>query len=82
MSSSDFTTVEDISAYVTHSINTPLTYVKGNLEIITSDIEEMPASKHKNELLKSTKKMLQGIKEIQKVVNVVHAVTKDSLAKK
>ncbi len=82
MNNKKITSVEEMSAYLTHSINTPLTYIKGNLEIIDLDIKSMPSSNLKNELLASTKKISKGIKEIQKVVNSVHAVTKDSPEKK
>ena len=68
--------IENCSAYVTHGINTPLTYLKAHLELMGSDINTMDSSKLKIELKESKKKMQEAIAEIEKVVNHIHSITK------
>jgi len=82
MSKKEFKNIEEISAFLTHSINTPLTYIKGNLELMYDSIEDLPSSNIKNDLIQSKKKMLKGIKKIEHVVNAVHSLTKHSSQKK
>ena len=77
MDSMKFKTIEDMSAYITHAINTPLTYIKGNLEHISEDIYNMPEGKLKDDFIHARNKMLHGLLEIEKVVDVVHSITKN-----
>ncbi|MEA2100762.1 MAG: histidine kinase dimerization/phospho-acceptor domain-containing protein [Campylobacterota bacterium] len=77
MKNKEFQTVDEIAEYITHQINSPLTYIKGNLELMTCDIDELPSSSLKNELIQSQKKILDGIKRVESIVNVVHSVTKN-----
>lgn len=37
-----------MAAGIVHDINTPLTYIKGNLELMQYDIEDLPSSEIKN----------------------------------
>ena len=60
----EFKSVEEMSAFLTHEINTPLTYMKGGLEIMDSDIKMLPSGKLKDSLLQSEKKIMDGIKRI------------------
>ncbi len=78
MSKKEFKSVEDMSAFLTHEINTPLTYMKGHLEVMECDLEMLPSSKLKSELIQSKEKILDGIKRIEKTINIIHSVTKDS----
>ena len=77
MSKKQFKTVEDMSAFLTHEMNTPLTYMKAHIEMMDIDIKKLEESKIKDDLLLAREKMLKGILRIQKVVNEVHSVTKD-----
>ena len=74
----EFKSVEEMSAFLTHEINTPLTYMKGNLEIMQDDIEMLSSGILKNELIQSEKKIMDGIKRIEKTINIIHSVTKKS----
>lgn len=77
MSHKEFKNITEMSAYLTHEINTPLTYIKGNLEHISEEIYNMPDGKLKDEFIYAREKMLHGILKIEKVVEVIHSVTKD-----
>ena len=74
--------IEKMSAYVTHEINTPLTYLKARLELMGYDIDTMESSSLKREFVESKRKMQEAIKRIEDVVNVVHSVTKEIDTKK
>ena len=67
-----------MSAYVTHEINTPLTYLKAHLELMECNAGTLKPSELKRDFQDSKKKMQQAIQEIEKIVNVVHSATKDS----
>ncbi len=78
MSKKQFKSVENMSAFLTHEINTSLTYIKANLEVMDSDLKMLPSSKLKDELIQSEKMMMDGVKRIEKTINIIHSVTKDS----
>ncbi len=71
-----------MSAFLTHGINTPLTYLKANLELMEYDIDEIESLKIRSELKESQKKIIQAVKEIEKIVNIIHSATKETTIKK
>jgi C4-dicarboxylate-specific signal transduction histidine kinase len=60
-----------LAAGLTHEINTPLTYIKANFEMIGYDLDDIPDSKAKNSILQSVSKISDGIKRIE---NIVHSI--------
>jgi len=77
----DIDTLEKMSAFITHEINTPLTYLKAHLELMECDAKVIESFEFKRDFKDSKKKMQQAIKEIEKIVNVVHSATKDTCDK-
>jgi PAS domain S-box-containing protein len=64
-----FSIIGRMAAGITHEINTPLTYIKGNLELLLQDIEEMDESiKQKEYLLEDSKTILGGVNRIASIV--------------
>jgi len=51
MTNTKFATIGQMAAGITHEINTPLTYIKGTLEMCRDDIDQIEKSSLKNTLL-------------------------------
>jgi PAS domain S-box-containing protein len=72
-----------LAAGITHEINTPLTYIKGNLEILRMDIESGCDCYQKSEFLASCDAMEDGIKRMAGIVESMReiaGVSKDEKA--
>ncbi|MCH9813383.1 MAG: PAS domain-containing protein [Epsilonproteobacteria bacterium] len=67
-----FTTIGKLSAGITHEINTPLTYIKGNFEMLNEDIDELPNDKHKESLKQSCHSIKDGIDRITTIIDTMH----------
>lgn len=63
-----------LAAGITHEINTPLTYIKGNLEILKMDIDSGCKDELKNELLVSCDSMEDGIKRVAAIVESMREI--------
>ncbi len=63
-----------LAAGVTHEINTPLTYIKGNLEMLKMDIEDGCGSELKQNLLDSCEAMEDGIKRMAAIVESMREI--------
>jgi len=70
LKSAKFTAIGQLAAGITHEINTPLTYVKGNLEILKMDIEDMPKDiTIKDQLVDTLEDMESGVLRIITIIN-------------
>ncbi len=70
LESAKFTAIGQLAAGITHEINTPLTYVKGNLEILKMDIEDIPEELCvKEQLVDSIEDMESGVLRIITIIN-------------
>lgn len=67
--------IGQLSASITHEINTPLTYIKGNLELIKMDIEELKEEEHKERILEDIQTMEGGIKRISSIIETMRETT-------
>lgn len=64
-----FSIIGKMAAGITHEINTPLTYIKGNLELMIQDIKELDDSvKQKKYLQEDSKTVLDGVSRIASIV--------------
>lgn len=70
-----FSTIGRMAAGITHEINTPLTYIKGNLEMMVKDIENLDDGiKQKEYLLEDTNTILEGVNRISGIVESMREV--------
>lgn len=72
------TASEQLSAGITHEINTPLTYIKANFEMIGYDLEDIPDSDSKESIKQSISKIQCGIKRIENIVNSIKELSQGS----
>ena len=64
-----FSTIGKMAAGITHEINTPLTYIRGNLEMMIDDIEGLDEGiKQKAYLEEDSKTLLDGVNRIASIV--------------
>lgn len=80
-----FSTIGRMSAGITHEINTPLTYIRGNLELMIQDINDLDEhTKQKAYLLEDSKTILDGVNRIASIVESMREMSsaKNELPKK
>ena len=77
-----FTAIGQLSAGITHEINTPLTFIKGSIEMMQYDIEDLPQSEIKNNLLEDIVKIQDGIIRIQNIINSMKEMASNQKLKK
>jgi len=71
-----------LAAGITHEINTPLTYIKGNFEMIKYDLEDLPQSKVRDRILEDSEVISDGIKRISNIVEAMREVSQSSTESK
>lgn len=57
-----------LTAGITHEINTPLTYIKGNLELLSFDINEIEDYKLKTHISQTLQTVHEGINRISNII--------------
>ncbi len=62
------TSVGKLTAGITHEINTPLTYIKGNLEIAKLDLEDIQDQTIRNNALANISTLEDGVKRIENII--------------
>ncbi|MEA1916687.1 MAG: PAS domain S-box protein, partial [Campylobacterota bacterium] len=73
--STKFTIIGQMAAGITHEINTPLTYIKGNIEMSRYDLEDMPDNEFKQRLLDDNEKVMNGINRMGLIVESMREVS-------
>lgn len=70
-----FSSIGKMAAGITHEINTPLTYIKGNLELMLQDINSLdPSLKVKEYLIEDANTILSGVDRIASIVESMREV--------
>jgi len=78
-----FSAIGQMAAGITHEINTPLTYVKGNFEMLVEDImAALPDSSRKNLMLKDSKSIQEGIERIESIIETMREASQKSREQK
>ena len=70
-----FSTIGKMAAGITHEINTPLTYIKGAVEMSRQDLNDMPSNQYKQILLDDNSIIMNGIKRIGIIVESMREVS-------
>lgn len=70
--------IGSLAAGITHEINTPLTYVKGNFEMMGYDIDDLPESEIKTRMQEDSVRIKEGINRIANIVESMREISQSS----
>ncbi|MEA3354801.1 MAG: hybrid sensor histidine kinase/response regulator [Campylobacterota bacterium] len=82
LKSAKFTATGQLAAGITHEINTPLTYIKANIEMLGYDVEDMEASKSKDNFQDSLNKINSGIHRIENIISSMKEISYNAKVEK
>lgn len=76
-----FSSIGQMAAGITHEINTPLTYVKGNFEMLLEDIARFAPIKAKEGLLHDGRVIQEGLERIESIIKTMREASQKSTEK-
>lgn len=71
-----------LAAGITHEINTPLTYIKGNVELMRMELESIDDCASKSELMENMESIEEGLHRIGNIIDAALEFTKKGSGKK
>ncbi|MEA3289569.1 MAG: hybrid sensor histidine kinase/response regulator [Campylobacterota bacterium] len=78
LKSAKFTAIGQLTAGLTHEINTPLTYIKGSVEIMQHKMKALPDLPVKQTLEKQYDRIEDGVKRISNIIDSMTEMAKKS----
>jgi PAS domain S-box-containing protein len=72
------TSIGALAAGITHEINTPLTYLKGNFEMMQYDIDALPQSDEKRNMQEDSERITDAINRIANIVESMREMSQSS----
>lgn len=82
LESAKLSSIGALAAGITHEINTPLTYIKGNFEMMNYDIDDLEASEIKTRMKNDSIKISEGIDRIANIIESMKEVSQVASEKK
>jgi C4-dicarboxylate-specific signal transduction histidine kinase len=82
LESAKLTSIGALAAGITHEINTPLTYIKGNFELMRYDIDDLESSEIKTRMKNDSIKIIEGIDRIANIIESMKEVSQVTGEKK
>ena len=76
-----FSSIWQMAAGITHEINTPLTYVKGNFEMLLEDIARVVPKPFQEEMLHDGKVIQEGLERIERIIQTMREASQKSSEK-
>jgi len=73
-----FTTIGQMSAGITHEINTPLTFIKGNFEMLEYLIEDLKDNEAKSEINEHLTRINDGLFRIENIISSMKEMSHQS----
>lgn len=73
-----FSSIGKMAAGITHEINTPLTYVKGNVELLQMDIANVQDTSLRASMQKDTEVILEGLERIANIIESMREASQKS----
>ncbi|MCD4757622.1 MAG: PAS domain S-box protein [Arcobacteraceae bacterium] len=82
LESAKLSSIGALAAGITHEINTPLTYIKGNFELMNYDIDDLEPSDIKTRMKNDSIKIIEGIDRIANIIESMKEVSQVASEKK
>jgi PAS domain S-box-containing protein len=79
LQSAKFLAIGRLAAGITHEINTPLTFIRGNMEMIIQDIQAMESGKQREMMLEDATSVMQGVNRIAGIVESMREVASQTM---
>lgn len=73
-----FASIGQMAAGITHEINTPLTHVKGNFEMLIEDLMSLPPFTKKDYMLENTEIIKENLERIEAIIETMRGASQKS----